>query len=333
MSAGRRGTMRRRGSEPGFSLVELMISLVLGLLVSAAAVGIFLSNQRTYRATESLARIQESARVAFELMAREIRQAAGNPCAMDLPVANVLNGASAKAVPWWMNWERGIVGYDNGGLPGAAAGTDAIEFLSSGEGAVTVTRHDQQPANPGSMASFKVDSALQGLDAGDIVLVCDYTQASIVQVSSVRDGNKTIAFGRGVGQPGNCTMALGVPVVCTGIGSSKSYRPNSLLAMLHAVRWFVADNGRGGRSLYRVAMERGRLQGREEVAERIQDLQIRYLVAGAHRYVDASADVDWKGVMAVRLSLTLQDAGHAGSGRSQLTRTLVHTVSLRNRTS
>ncbi|MFC3816359.1 PilW family protein [Lysobacter sp. GCM10012299] len=327
MSEARPGTRPRRGSEAGFSLVELMISLVLGLLVSAAAVGIFLSNQRTYRATESLARIQESARVAFELMAREIRQAAGNPCAMGLPVANVLNGASAKAVPWWMNWERGIVGYENGGLPGAAAGTDAIEFLSSGEGAVTVTRHDRQAVR------FRSATALQGVRAGDIVLVCDYTQASIVQVSAVHDGNTTIEYGPGSDSPGNCTRHLGVPVVCSAQGNSKTYPPNALIAKLHAVRWFVADNGRGGRSLYRVPLGRGGAQSREEVVDRIENMQITYLVAGAARYVDAGAGVDWKKVIAVHVVVTLQDTGRAGTERSPLTRTLVHTVSLRNRTS
>ncbi|UNK49725.1 prepilin-type N-terminal cleavage/methylation domain-containing protein [Lysobacter sp. S4-A87] len=332
MSA-RRRTLCCSGAEGGFSLIELMISLVLGLLVSAAAVGIFLSNQRTYRATESLARIQENARVAFELMAREVRQAAGNPCGMNLPVANVLNGASAATIPWWMNWDRGIVGYDNGALAGAAAGTDAIEFLSSGEGTVTVTRHDQQPRNPGSPASFKVDAPIQGLRAGDIVLVCDYTQASIVQVGAVRDGNTTIEFGRGNGQPGNCTKDLGVPVVCAANGSGKSYSANSLLARLHAVRWFVADNGRGGRSLYRVPVERGSVQPREEVAERIRDMQVTYLVAGAGRYTGAGAGVDWKNVIAVHISLTLQGVERGGAERSQLVRTLVHTVSLRNRTS
>lgn len=333
MSPARSGATRCGGHQGGFSLVELMISLLLGLLVSAAAIGIFLSNQRTYRATESLARIQENARVAFELMARELRQASGNPCGKDLPVANVLNGASAQAAPWWMDWDRGLYGYDSGGLRGAAAGTDAIEFLSSGEGAVTVTRHDPQPANPGSAATFKVNTAMRGLRAGDIVLVCDYSQGSIVQVGAVRDGNTTIEYGRGNGQPGNCTKDLGVPVACTANGNSKSYRPNSLMAQLHAVRWFVADNGQGGRSLYRIAMEQGMAQPREEVAERIQDMQITYLVEGASRYVEASAAIDWKRVMAVHISLTLQGSERAGSGSAQLTRTLVHTVSLRNRTS
>ncbi|MDQ8051257.1 prepilin-type N-terminal cleavage/methylation domain-containing protein [Luteibacter sp.] len=327
MSRPRRDCPRCHGPQRGFSLIELMVSLLLGLLVMAAAIGIFLSNQRTYRATQRLARIQEDARVAFELMAREVRQAGGSSCAMNLPVANVLNGAGAATVPWWMNWDRGVVGYDNGGLPGAAAGTDAIEFLLAGEGAVTVTRHDLQAVR------FQVEPAMRDARAGEIVLICDPSQASILQLSAVRDGGTTLEYGPSGLSPGNCTSSLGAPVVCSGQGSSKTYRPNALIAKLHAVRWFIAKNGHGGQSLYRVPMVRGDVRQREEIAERIKDMQITYLVAGATGYIDAGAGVDWKHVVAVRLSLTLEDMVRAGTEPSTLTRTLVHTVSLRNRTS
>ena len=55
----------------GVSLIELMIALLLGLVVSAAAGGIFLANKRVYASTETLNRIQENTRVSFEIMARE----------------------------------------------------------------------------------------------------------------------------------------------------------------------------------------------------------------------------------------------------------------------
>ena len=38
----------------GLSLIELMVALVLGLLVVAAAIGIFLSNRQTYRTTAAM---------------------------------------------------------------------------------------------------------------------------------------------------------------------------------------------------------------------------------------------------------------------------------------
>ena len=62
------------------SLIELMIALVLGMVVVAAAASIFLANKSTYKATETLARVQENSRLAFEMMARDIREARGSAC-------------------------------------------------------------------------------------------------------------------------------------------------------------------------------------------------------------------------------------------------------------
>ncbi|HEY5802341.1 MAG TPA: PilW family protein [Lysobacter sp.] len=307
-----------------------MIALVLGLLVSIAAVGLFLSNQKTYRATESLARIQESVRVAFELMARDMREAAGNPCGNNLPVANVLNGAAGAGVPWWMNWNRGVFGYDGGGLQGSAAGTDAVEILSSGDVVVTVTRQDQVPGMPGV---FTLNTGNLGLRAKDIILVCDHSQLSIVQVSSAGEGGRTVAFNQGGTGPGNCTSGLGLPVACTPSGNGKFYRANSLIAPLEAAQWFVADNGRGGRSLYRLRREGStpRDQVRDEITEGIRDMQITYLVAGADGYVNARPGLDWSAVIAVRLVLSLEGTGRVGVAGTRLVRSFSHTVTLRNR--
>ena len=49
----------------GFSLIELMIALVLGLLVLGAAIAVFQSNQRTFNANEGQNRIQEGARAGL----------------------------------------------------------------------------------------------------------------------------------------------------------------------------------------------------------------------------------------------------------------------------
>ena len=61
--------MSRFRSSPhaGFGLIELMISMVLGLLVLGAAIAVFQSNQRTFNANEGQNRIQEGARAAYEI--------------------------------------------------------------------------------------------------------------------------------------------------------------------------------------------------------------------------------------------------------------------------
>ena len=67
--------IRRMSRFAGFGLIELMIAMVLGLLVLGAAIAVFQSNQRTFDANEGTNRIQEGARVAFEMMASDLRAA------------------------------------------------------------------------------------------------------------------------------------------------------------------------------------------------------------------------------------------------------------------
>ncbi len=59
----------------GFSLISMMVAMVIGLILTAAAIQVFVVNQQTYRINEALARIQENARFAMNLLARHIRMA------------------------------------------------------------------------------------------------------------------------------------------------------------------------------------------------------------------------------------------------------------------
>ncbi|MEP1445755.1 MAG: PilW family protein [Paraglaciecola sp.] len=54
--------MRTRRKQSGFSLIELMISLTLGLIVSAAVVQVMISNNSTERLNRSIASAQENGR-------------------------------------------------------------------------------------------------------------------------------------------------------------------------------------------------------------------------------------------------------------------------------
>ena len=62
-------------SEGGFTLLELMIALSLGLLVAAAIGSIYIGSNQTYRVQEDSARIQETGRYALEVIGRSLRQA------------------------------------------------------------------------------------------------------------------------------------------------------------------------------------------------------------------------------------------------------------------
>src|SRR6187399_2844810 len=109
----------RRGHARGFTLVELMVSMVLGLLVVGSVIGVLLANKRSYGTNQGLSQVQESARTAYELLAHDIRQADGSGCGTAARTANVLNGGAT----WWDTW-FGLVAYDAAQTdPAVAIGT------------------------------------------------------------------------------------------------------------------------------------------------------------------------------------------------------------------
>jgi len=62
-------------NQKGISLIEIMISLVVGLMLTAGVIQIYAANKQTYRVADATARIQENARFALELLGRHIRMA------------------------------------------------------------------------------------------------------------------------------------------------------------------------------------------------------------------------------------------------------------------
>jgi len=65
----------------GFSLVELMIALTLGLVITGVVVQIFTSSRSTYDLEEGLSEVQEQGRFAMEYLAGDVRQAGNFGCA------------------------------------------------------------------------------------------------------------------------------------------------------------------------------------------------------------------------------------------------------------
>lgn len=82
-------------SQRGFSLVELMVAVTIGLIILAAVSGIFVTSKSTYNTTDSLARLQENARFAVHYLSRDIRMAGFAGCLDDLlSISSGLNGSS-----------------------------------------------------------------------------------------------------------------------------------------------------------------------------------------------------------------------------------------------
>ena len=68
-----------KNKEHGFSLIELLIAMTLGLVVLGAISSVFLGQRQTYDAQEQITDMVQTARAAMDMMSREIRMAGYNP--------------------------------------------------------------------------------------------------------------------------------------------------------------------------------------------------------------------------------------------------------------
>ncbi|MES9886642.1 MAG: prepilin-type N-terminal cleavage/methylation domain-containing protein, partial [Candidatus Sedimenticola sp. 6PFRAG1] len=60
----------RNMKQQGLGLVEIMIAMVLGLVLTIGMTEIFIANKQAHKSQESLSHIQENARFAIEPSAR-----------------------------------------------------------------------------------------------------------------------------------------------------------------------------------------------------------------------------------------------------------------------
>jgi len=72
-----RDSTRRRN--PGFTLVEVLISLVIGMVVLAALYAVFTIQNKNFAKQEQIGEMQQIARTAMDSMAREITMAGYDP--------------------------------------------------------------------------------------------------------------------------------------------------------------------------------------------------------------------------------------------------------------
>jgi type IV pilus assembly protein PilW len=325
----------------GFTLVELMIAMVLGLVIVGSVMAAMLANKRSYRTNEGLSQVQESARTAFELLAHDIRQSDGNGCTSSTRTANVLTAGAL----WWQNW-GGMTGYDQTEVDPAVAigtavgervaGTDSISVQSMDGSGLSVALHaplvyrvDINPATPHDFV------------AGDIILLCDFDHAAIFQASAVT-GTTSVFHNNGAGAPGNCKRGLGfpTPLCASALENDYTFPLNAQIGRLFAVDWYIGNNGRageGGRSLYRRRLDAGGVEVTEEVVAGITDMQMRFRATATDVIInDASLVADWSTISSVLIQITAVSSDvnvtvdpALNSGRVQ--RTFNYLISLRNR--
>ena len=156
----------------GVTLVELMVALALGLLITVAMLKVYVDASGLYRFNEGLARVQENGRFALEFIRRDARVAGFWGCYSEAPLTNQISTTSNT----WINVAAGhITGTNDDGLNSA----DSITFRSATGGGTLVNT-----AMTAASDSVSVDSVAT-ITSGMAALISDCDNGDIFQVTGI----------------------------------------------------------------------------------------------------------------------------------------------------
>ncbi|KYC29217.1 conserved protein of unknown function [Sterolibacterium denitrificans] len=328
----------RRLRMQGISLVEVMVALTIGLILTLGMVGLMGGNAQNLRITESLSESQENARMAFELIARDVRQARDTSCG-PLGNSSVRKIDPADATPdWWEEWWplRGLAGDEETGA--ASFGNAIAERVANTQALQLQETEDVALINTfPSTTTVQLKDNTPGFAQNTIIVICDMDNASLHQVTAVAGTTLTIDPAISISDPDN---------------------PQFQAARYYAATWYIGNNGRadeGGRSLYRARLDANGNVIQEEILPGVVDMEIRYHTRGeaSNDFVEAADLLDpnnatttknnWDQINAIELTLVTEstqrnvaspdadaDAGLVSQADRRLRRTLTHIIALRN---
>lgn len=300
----------------GFSLIELMVAMVIGLIILAAVSTVLVNSNKNYNTTDSMARMQENARFAVEFIGRDLRRAGNVGCVgTDAEVRNTVNGYPATGGVL-LNPLEGTNNIVASGIWAPSGLALALPDMVIGTDAVTMRYLDMDNKIP-IVQSMPNESAVlwvtqgHGLVVGDIIAVADCSSADIMQLTNVNDagggsGKDNLVHNAGsTPSPGNSTQKL-----------SKKYGTDSAILKTAAHAYFIGQPaGRPNRALFRTSPA-----GPQEIVEGIEDMQITYGEATSGNafpelYVTADKVVDWKNVVSVRVGLLVGTVANTADGQ------------------
>ena len=309
--------------QSGLSLVELMIALALGLVLTLGVVQIFLGSSQTYRLSDALGKVQENIRFSLGTLQYDVRMAGYFGCLIGEPF-NQLDTSDD-------DYEE--VAYDGGAVIGWDAdgtGLDdefAITSLAAGSGSWSIGTADAIPdaienqmlpgtdflilnsgqkspveldINPSASANTLGTTGNVDIPKDTILLVVasDCSGADLFQKTNQSGDTLT----KGSGQsPGNIT-----PVNQKFAGD---YDDDASVYLFTSSAYFIGEGASGEPALFRERLDAGgAAAGAVELAEGVENMQILYGVAtgvdrAVDRYVTAANVTNWDQVVSVRMAL------------------------------
>ena len=300
-------TIKSNQNMAGFGLVELMVSITLGLLLTAAVIQTLVAANTSYRIQDSLSQIQEAGRYAIHFLGKDLRMAGYMGCASlsNVPVNNIADYPSgnvpADIVFVLNNVVRGSNNVAAGNAWNAVPNTDVITLRRATSQSVRLT------GNMAAMnANIQIDGNPLGFQQYDYLMITDCLNADLFVANNVSNSSGTVT----ITHPQS---------VNTDVNLSKAYGPDAEVFGFESVSYFVRDTGRdtdGGNDIHALYVQRrsagsgGAAPAAYELVEGVENMQLTFGEDtdndnGVDVYRTANNVANWENVLSVKIEILL----------------------------
>lgn len=312
--------IRKQG---GLSLVELIIAIALGLVITLGVTQVYLSGSTTYRQTQGLGHAQETTRFVSAILKPEIRSAGSFGCLAEMgrPLNNVVDNRLNGALPVPINesirgWEYSNSGPGDQIQFGGVADNIADADWSTGNGdplpnelsgssvansdlfiinALAPISSPLQPGNPQNGNNLNLANS-SNLPAGSVVLATtgDCSLGELFQSTNNQNATTITMAGNNVA-PGN-----------NGNTFNLSYDEDTRIYEFVSTAYYVGIGTSGEPALFRRRLTP--LQNPQELVSGVESIQVVYGVDTANNddidaYVSADQVTNWDNVRSVRVAV------------------------------
>jgi type IV pilus assembly protein PilW len=323
------GFVEKHSASRGFSLVELMVAITIGLILLAGISSVMVSTKRSYNTQDSLGRLQENARIAMVILERALRNAGYIGCNIDSN--NVTNLLDQSGDPYNFNLDNLLQGSESGskwypsgdslastlkdssGPITPRAGTDLF-YVKGAESDGTINVQGKMTQQS---ASLKVGNP-SGITTGDILILSDCSSTDIFQASGKTTSG---SFDNIIHNPNNGSSTNpGNIQLGGGYKLSKLWNEDSQLMRYTSSIYYIATGKSGEPALFRRRIGNNGAFTPEELVEGIENLQILYgedtdndSIADVYRKADVVSN--WGDVVTVRFGIIARALANLSADR------------------
>jgi type IV pilus assembly protein PilW len=244
--------------QAGFTLIEMMISLVLGLIIMVAATSFYVDMRQSERYQKNLSFINESARSALTVMRRDFRGMDFWGCFDPNYVSNSFFNSLNSDGDGYISSDKGIGFSNNSGLNNSDSVT-----INTGE---LVNARVVEPYMDNLSANIEVDN-IGTIAQNDILVLTNCKSADVFQVTSDHSEGSTVITHTDEevdSGPGNASSEL-----------SQSYTGDTDIFRMSSNSWYLeSQNG------IPVLIRENNNSGKEIMALYVENMQIIYDVVG-----------------------------------------------------